>query len=246
MRNSLFFLLSVCVVFSCKKPENRTCFKLMGNETTKEIALEDFDRLDLREHVRYVIIQDSLDKVVLKGGKNLLNLIEVSVSGGMLTIENKNRCGFLRNAKKVVVAEIHCTKLINVRFVGTESLTCEGEINTDYFTFYSRDGAGDVNLAINAQVIDAEANHGWCNFTLTGTAQTARICAKSNSYCDVTGLHVSDSIYVASETVGNIKINADNLVIHGYITESGNILYKGTPLGVDVLLNGTGKVVSEN
>ena len=181
---------------------------------------------------------------MLKGGENLLNLVEVNVSGGLLTIENKNRCGFLRNAKKVVVAEIHCTKLINIRFIGTESLTCEGEINTDYFTFYSRDGAGDVDLKIHALVIDAEANHGWCNFTLSGTAQIARICAKSNSYCDVTGLHVSDSIYVASETVGNMKINADNLVIHGYITESGNILYKGTPLGVDVLLNGTGEVKS--
>ncbi|MNU60193.1 hypothetical protein D3C71_493780 [compost metagenome] len=246
MRNSLFFLLSMLVVFSCKKPENRTCFKKTGTETTKEIALEDFNRLDLREHVRYVIIQDSLNKVVLKGGKNLLNLIEVTVSGGSLMIENKNRCGFLRDAKKVIVAEIHCTELINIRFVGTESLTCQGVINTDYFTFYSRDGAGDVNLNVNAIVIDAEANHGWCNFTLSGTAQFARICAKSNSYCDVSGLHVSDSIYVASETVGDMKINADNLIIRGYITESGNILYKGTPLGVDVLLNGTGRVMSEN
>ncbi|MDR0803043.1 GIN domain-containing protein [Fluviicola sp.] len=244
MRNSLLLLFSMILVFACKKPENRTCFKFKGEDTTKEIALDDFNRLDLREHVEYVIIQDSLNKVVLSGGKNLLNLIDVTVSDGLLTIINKNRCTFLRNAKKVVVAEIHCTNLINIRFVGTEPLTCRGAINTDYFTFYSRDGAGDVNLKVNALYIDAEANHGWCNYTLSGTTQSARICAKSNSYCDVTGLQVSDSIYVASETVGNIKIDANNLVIHGYITESGNILYTGTPLGIDVLLNGTGGVKS--
>lgn len=245
MRSSCLVLL-VLLVFSCKKPEDRSCFKFLGSETTKEIPLASFDRLDLREHVAYVLIQDSLDKVVLKGGKNLLNLIEVKTDNGVVIIENKNRCGFLRNAKKVVVAEIHFTKLINVRFVGTESLTNLGTINTDYFTFYSRDGAGDVTLDLNAIQINAEANHGWCNFTFTGTTQTARICAKSNSYCDVTGLTVTDSIYVASETVGDIKINATNLIIHGYITQSGNILYKGTPLGQNVLLNGTGQVWSIN
>jgi hypothetical protein len=246
MRSSFLFLLVGLLVFSCKKPENRTCFKFMGPETTKEIPLASFDRMDLREHVEFVLIQDSLDKVVLKGGKNLLNLVEVTSDGGLLMIENKNRCGFLRNAKKVVVAEIHFTKLINIRFIGTEPLRSQGTIFTDYFTFYSRDGAGDVTLDVNALQVNAEANHGWCNFTLTGITQSARICAKSNSFCDVIGLKVTDSIYVASETVGDMKINADNLVIHGYITGSGNILYKGTPLGQDVLINGTGSVWSMN
>lgn len=246
MRSDFLFLLVIFSVFSCKKPENRTCFKFLGSETTKEIPLASFDRLDLREHVEYVLIQDSLDKVVLKGGKNLLNLIETTVSNGLLMIENKNRCNFLRDAKKVVVAEIHFTNLINIRFIGTEPLRSQGTIHTDYFTFYSRDGAGDVTLDIDAVQVNAEANHGWCNFKLTGTAKSARICAKSNSYCDVTGLVVTDSIYVASETVGDIKINADNLMIHGYITQSGNILYKGTPLGENVLKNGTGNVWSMN
>lgn len=245
MRTSwLYLVMILLVVSSCKKPENRTCFKLLGSETSKEIPLTSFDRLDLREHVKYVLIQDSLDKVVLKGGKNLLNLIEVNSSGGLLTIENKNRCGFLRNAKKVVVAEIHFTSLINIRFTGTESLTGQGTIYTDYFTFYSRDGAGDVALDLNAIEINAEANHGWCNFTFTGKTKFARICAKSNSYCDVSGLQVTDSLYVACETVGDIKVNADNLLLRGYITESGNILYKGMPAGIDVLLNGTGQVRS--
>jgi len=242
MRNSWMFLLVGLFVFSCKKPENRTCWKFLGTETIKEIPLASFEGLDLKEHVEYVLIQDSLDKVVLKGGKNLLNLIEVNVENSTLSISNKNRCGFLRDAKKVVVAEIHFTKLINIRFIGTEPLRSQGTIYTDYFTFYSRDGAGDVVLDVNAQEINAEANHGWCNFTLTGTTQKARICAKSNSYCDVSGLTVTDSLYVASETVGDIKVNANNLTLYGYMTESGNILYKGTPLGIAVLMNGTGAV----
>jgi hypothetical protein len=244
MRSKLLFLSLLLFLASCKKAENRTCFKSIGDQTTKEILLGNFEKLDLREHIEFVIIQDSLNKIVLKGGENLLNLIDAEISDGVLTIENKNRCGFLRNAKKVVVAEIHCTKLINIRFIGTEPLTCQGTIFTDYFTFYSRDGAGDVHLNLNAVYIDAEANHGWCNFTLTGTANAARICAKSNSYCDVTGLTITDSIFVASESVADIKINANNIFIHGYITESGNIRYKGIPLGQDVQLNGTGNVWS--
>jgi hypothetical protein len=170
----------IFLVFSCKKPEDRTCFKLLGPETTKEIPLASFDRLDLREHVEYILIQDSLDKVVLKGGRNLLNLIEASVSDGLLTIENNNRCNFLRNAKKVVVAEIHFTSLINIRFIGTEPLRSQGTIHTDYLTFYSRDGAGDVILDVNAIEVNAEANLDPASTTTSGRA-AASVVSRSPS-----------------------------------------------------------------
>jgi hypothetical protein len=237
--------LAFSTLLSCKKPADRSCFKSVGSETTKEISLASFEKLALKEHVRYVLIQDSLDKVVLKGGKNLLNLIETTVSDHVLEIKNKNRCNFLRSYKKVVTAEIHFTKLVNINFVGTEPLTSIGTIKTDYFAFYSRDGAGDVVLDLDAQFINAEADHGWCNYTFTGKTKAARISVKSNSYCDVAGLLVSDSIFVASESEGDIKINANQIPIKGYIKENGNVYYKGTPSSIDVYITGKGQVLAE-
>lgn len=237
------WLFTCLTLVACKKPEDRTCFKGVGSQSQKEILLESFNRMELKEHVEYELIQDSLDKVVLIGGKNLLNLIDVTVTDGSLKIQNRNRCTFLRNAKKVVKAEIHFTSLININFVGTEPLRSRGTINTDYFTFYSRDGAGDVVLDLKAIHIDSEADHGWCNYTFTGSTKTARICAKSNSYCDVSGLHIEDSVYVASETEGDIKLDASNIPLVGYLKEKGNIYYKGTPTVITIVQTGKGSVL---
>lgn len=243
MRISLFLIVLI-LISACKKPENRSCFKFNGENTTKEIPLEPFDRLNLMEHMEFVLIQDSLDKVVLKGGKNILNLIEIKNEGGLVTIKNNNKCPWLRNAKKgLIVVEIHLTRLVNINFVGTEPMRSQGTIKTDYFTYYSRDGVGDVVLDLDALHIDAEADHGWGNYTLTGKTKSARICAKSNSYCDVSGLIVQDSIYIMSETAGDMKVNANGVKLNGYLRESGDVFYKGTPLSVSVLLNGTGSLL---
>ncbi len=245
MKNSLLILTVLLVAISCKKPEDRRCFKSTGEQTEKEIALAYFNKLVLKEHINYVLIQDSTNKVVIKGGKNLLNLIETNVSENTLEIKNTNKCNFLRSYKKSVTVEIHFTSLININIVGTESLTTVGTIYTDYFAFYTRDGSGDVFLNLDAKYISAEADHGWCNYTFTGKTDAAKLSIKSNSWCDASGLTVKDSIFVASESEGDMKINANQIPIKGYLKESGNIYYKGNPTSIDVYITGKGKVLGE-
>lgn len=245
MKNSLLILTVLLVAISCKKPEDRRCFKSTGEQTEKEIALAYFNKLVLKEHINYVLIQDSTNKVVIKGGKNLLNLIETNVSENTLEIKNTNKCNFLRSYKKSITVEIHFTSLININIVGTESLTTVGTIYTDYFAFYTRDGSGDVFLNLDAKYISAEADHGWCNYTFTGKTDAAKLSIKSNSWCDASGLTVKDSIFVASESEGDMKINANQIPIKGYLKESGNIYYKGNPTSIDVYITGKGKVLGE-
>lgn len=245
MKNSLLILILLLLAASCKKAEDRRCFKSTGEQTEKEIALAYFNKLVLKEHINYVLIQDSTNKVVIKGGKNLLNLIETNVSENTLEIKNTNKCNFLRSYKKTITAEIHFTSLININIVGTESLTTVGTIHTDYFAFYTRDGAGDVSLNLDAKFISAEADHGWCNYTLTGKTEAAKLSIKSNSWCDASGLIVKDSIFVATESEGDMHINANLIPIRGYLKEKGNIYYTGQPNSIDVLITGKGNVIAE-
>lgn len=246
MRIAIYISLLLVAVSACKKPENRRCFKFVGDPVVKEIPLDDFDRLMLHPHVAYELIQDSLNKVVIRGGKNLVNLIECKVSDKLLEITNTNRCGFLRNAKKEVVVEIHCTSVYNIHYEGSEYLRSVGTIHSDYFTLMIRDGAGPVDLTMNSIIIDADISHGWGDYTLHGTTQTARIGARSNGYCDVFDLHITDSVYVASDTPGNVKVNADGIPLAGFIKGSGNVWYKGTPSSINVIRTGKGEVINKN
>jgi hypothetical protein len=246
MRYYWIIIPLLAAIAACKKPENRTCWKFTGEETELEIPVAEFDKLRLNPHIAYVLIQDSLDKVVIKGGKNLVNLIEVNVTDKLLEITNKNRCAFLRNAKKELIAEIHCTSVANIHYEGTEYLRSVGTIHSDYFTLLIRDGAGPVDLTMDSEFIDADISHGWGDYTFHGTTASARIGARSNGYCDVYDLAITDSVYVASDTPGNIKVRANGIPMAGFIKSSGNILYKGTPSSITVIRTGSGDVLNKN
>jgi hypothetical protein len=246
MKYGLIIGIAILALASCKKPEDRRCFKSTGADTELEIPVADFDRLYLGPHAAYILIQDSLDKVVIKGGKNLIKQIDVSVADHLLSISNKNRCAFLRNAKRELVVEVHCTSVINIHYEGTEYLKSVGTIHSDYLAMLIRDGAGPVDLTIQSIYIDTDISHGWGDYTLHGTTQAARIGAHSNGYCDVYDLTITDSVYVASDTPGNVKLRADGIPLAGFIKGSGNIWYKGIPSSISVVLTGDGKVENKN
>ena len=106
-------LILTLLIFSCQKPEDRACWKSVGEKDSLELFISnDFEELFLAEHLEYVLVQDSTDKVVLKGGRNLLNFVEVVQEGQKVSIRNNNKCSFLRNLKEKVQVEIFCTEKV--------------------------------------------------------------------------------------------------------------------------------------
>ncbi len=244
MKAVLSFCLLILVFTSCRKPENRTCFKGWGDETTIEVQPGSFDKLFLKAHLEYVMIQDSTDKLVIKGGENVVNHVKYEIGDdGTLTISNGNRCNFIRNGHKVIVVEIHYTNVFNIRFEGTEPLTNVGVHKTDYFTLFIRDGAGPVTMNIDCINVSSDISHGWGNYTLTGHAKYGMIGVRSNGYCDTRGLVLDDSVYVANESSGKIQINAEGIPLRGYLRSNGNVEYEGNPTLVDIVNTGNGQVV---
>ena len=236
------------VFASCKKASERKCFKSSGTPTTKEIALSDFNSLLLNEHVAYELVQDSLDKVVIHGGENLINFIECKVVDGRLEVENKNKCAFLRAGKKdkdKIVVEIHFTDIVNIHYEGSEYLKSVGTIHSDYLTLLIRDGSGPVDMTLDSKIIYAEISHGWGDFTLRGQTESATLRVSSNGYCDVRDLLILDSAAVLSDTPGSTHLSVNGIPLTGFIKGSGNVYYSGTPSLIDVILTNTGKLVQE-
>jgi hypothetical protein len=241
-------ILSFIVLFlsACKKPENRPCWKTAGEEIEMTIALEPFTKLFLKEHVEFVLVQDTVEKVVLMGGKNLLNFISVSVSDQTLEIGNENKCTFLRSYDKKVKAEIHFKSIDNIRFEGSESLTNKGKLNFSWLTLLIRDGAGPVNLNVDALAIIATISHGWGDFTFSGNVNYANFNVWSNGFCNTYGLNVKDSITVVSSTQGPVHINADQVKLKAETNGSGNIYYRGTPNSISFNQYGLGELIDNN
>ena len=236
-----FILLSlVC----CKKVENRSCIKSVGAEKIKVIDLPFFNKLQLYERIKFELVQDSVNKVILKGGENLLNKIDVKISEDTLIINNNNKCNFLRNYIKIVTAEVHFKELNQLRYFGTELLTNKGVLNLPWFNLSIESSSGSVNLNLNSSVIYASSgNYG--DFNIAGKTNIAFIYNNSNGYCNTYNLLVKDSIKVSSRTMGIMKINADNTLLNAEILNGGNIFYKGNPSSILLKKTGKGELIKE-
>ena len=245
LRVALAFLL-IFQFSACKKAENRKCFKRIGSETTKVLDLPTFDKLLLKEHIQYILVQDSTNQLVIRGGENLVNFIEYSLDDeNRLMIHNTNKCNFFRKLSNVIVVEIHYTTINDIHFEGTESLTNMGALEGFYLSLLIRDGAGSVNLNLKTVQAYADISHGWGDYTFTGTTNYASIKARSNGYCNVFDLQVQDSIFTSSSTAGTIKLNANGIPLRGEILTNGKVVYRGTPSLIEVDISGTGSLVAE-
>jgi hypothetical protein len=242
---SLSFLLFFLI--SCEKQEDRACFKTAGDDSSVELLVDSFDKLYLKEHMEFVLVQDTVEKIVISGGRNLLNFIDAKVIDGRLEIYNTNKCSFLRSYKKKIKVEIHFIQLINIHYEGTETLINKGTLQLNWLTVLIRDGAGPVKLNFNANTIYTTIAHGWGDFTYSGNVNYANFNVRSNGYCDTYGLNVSDSITVISNTPGISKVNANGAQFRAEIDGSGDIWYKGNPNGSPIVYQyGTGEVISKN
>lgn len=227
-------LLGFFWVSACKKPEDRSCFKRSGELSDRTVFLGNFNRLDLRERMQFVLIQDSLNKVVIQGGKNLLNLVEVTETDGLVTIINKNRCNYLRNYA-VPTVEIHFTRLINLNFEGTELLYNEDTLITDYLSLTLKDGGGKVDLKVNALDIKVENTYGWGNLTLQGATQTLRANLMGDGFFDMQHINVTNTLKILSVSSRDQYIRAEGIPLHAQIEGIGNILYWGEPSAISAI-----------
>ena len=236
-----FILLSLV---SCKKVEDRNCVKFVGAEQVKIIDLPFFNKLQLYERIKFELVQDSVNKVILRGGKNLLTKIGFKISEDTLIINNNNKCNFLRDYSKIVTAEIHFQELNQLRYFGTEILSNKGVLNLPWFNLSIESSSGSVNLNLNSNVIYASSgNYG--DFNLAGKTNVAYLSINNNGYCNTSNLLVIDSIKVSSKTMGIMKVNADNTLLNAEIINGGNIFYKGTPSSIFLKKTGKGELIKE-
>lgn len=247
MRQALFFIIVLATLLNaCKKAEDRRCFKTAGDDATLEVPLGNFGRLDLGARINYILVQDTVNKVVLSGGRHLISMIRLEiVDGDLLVIENRNTCSFLRSYKKEVTAEVHVTSIYNVSFKGTRDLNCANTIKSDYFTFFTLEASGTCNLNIEGKYCTIVCGK-WGNFNLSGTTNYLKLEMRENAFGDATNIQVNDSLNVISYSSELTKISANNIQLRAEVSSSGDIWYLGNPASIEYNQYGSGALVDKN
>lgn len=229
MKRFVVFILLISLILSCKKANKRICFKSAGEQTTKIIPVTAFEKLELYEQIKYTIIQDSLDFVEIKTGKNLIDLIDISSINSTLRIENLNRCNFFGYQKRKVAVEIHIRNLKSIIFKGTDSLLNKGVLNLDNLFIEIQDAAGTVNFNLFTNSLNFYIPHGWGDFKVKGFTKFFKVNIDGSGYFDTRELEVQDSISVFSISPILSKINANNCKMKVELNGEGDLWYYGIP-----------------
>ncbi len=246
MRSFIIFSILLIVVVSCKKPEDRKCWKSAGEESSLSIDLPDFKKVWLGPQLNFIIVQDTVCRAVVKGGKNLLNFVSFEMVDGEMRIANHNKCSFLRSYKKELTVELHIREIEHLQFEGTKPLTCQNKIVQDYMSIVIRDGAGKVNIDIDCINLNFLITHGWGNFDLKGNLSYLKLESFGSGFGSTYDLNITDSVHVVSSSSNDLKINAEGVILRAQTKSIGDIYYRGQPSLLEFNQYGDGELINDN
>jgi len=74
-RKMILFTIVIIIAISCGKQE--TCHISAGKYSQITIPLPNIDRLYIKGRINLDLIQDSTNYIILKGGENIINAVEI-------------------------------------------------------------------------------------------------------------------------------------------------------------------------
>ncbi|HPR59408.1 MAG TPA: head GIN domain-containing protein [Prolixibacteraceae bacterium] len=257
-----FIAIAIFALFgmqSCLYYAHNDMFMIHGTGpiVTETFELEGFTGVVSKTVIDIDIVKGDEQEVLVEGHQNMMDYIEVYVSGNSLYVDLKP--GSYNNFKLKVfltLPNIESLELestgditigdfnrlenleIDVRSTGdvvsTGWLSIIDELDIDVRS------TGKVDLLVDVDQIRANID-GTGNVTLDGTCRSQIIDMASTGNYFAYNLE-SDICDISVKGVGDAKVNV-NETLDAYITSVGNVFYKGNP-SVDVIDNGIGDIIA--
>jgi hypothetical protein len=216
---------------SCGKENAFDCFKGNGSEKTEMRLPGNFDQIQIADNFEVHVYQAPQCKVEVICGKNVIGNIETSVSDGVLTVNNNNKCNFVRGYKRKVKLNIYLPyiKLLVNDNVGIA--TVDENFSQDSISVKVA-SSGDLHLNGTYRVIKTSSNSNG-DMYIGGKASRLYVFTTGVNYVWAQELIVADYMFIHTVTMGDCYVNATGCKLLDYnIQKTGNIYYYGTPLSI--------------
>jgi hypothetical protein len=241
-KNILSWLLLPVIgmtLFSCTADR---CPLSAGSSGSEQRELSDFNAIVLYGKVNLILTQDSVQKITVTGGKNLLPGIATSVSQQTLTIRDNNNC-LLTDPSQTVNLYISSPQLQTITYYGAGDIHSTNTLKASTFTVDCWMGSGTIRLDLQATVVLALVRNENATVVLTGAADSAYIYCGEAGSVDMSALptYATD---LDSKTIRDIHVDATH-ALHANIVYRGNVYYRNSPVVIDTLITSSGRLIHE-
>ena len=244
-RIGVVILMLVLFLAGCKKSNERSCWKGHGDDTVKEIPITDsIASFILNKNVKYRIFQDNQNKIIVKGGSNMVDLVSADYDASTyeMNIANNNKCNFLRDSERGIEVEIHYPDYRDFLLIVSDSVIFEDTITSSELLIEMFESGGTAKLNIDANIFSIVVSRGTADYIVTGHANYAEIKAQDKGYANALGL-TADVLFVYQNSTADIQLDVDSAEVEVRLEATGNVYYKGTPDQISESGYGSGKLI---
>lgn len=174
-----------------------------------------------------MLAQDTVESITVKAPKNIEPNIEAIIENGTLTLRNGTSCNLLRAPSESITVFIGVKSLDYINYSGSGNITSINTIQAESISLYSATGAGNVEISLNAKLLNATIEYESADFILHGTADLCYCYANSRATLNIEDLAIKN-LNIGYASVRDVRVNASDR-IDATIYHTGNVYYKGSP-----------------
>ncbi len=239
---NIFLFIPVFFLFTCKKENMFDCLKPTGKIVREERSIVHARYFNIgKGKINCYFTQDSIYKIEVEAGKNLIGLIKTEVKGDTLFITNHNKCNFMRSYKPQINIYISTPDLKKIIQNGVGTIKSTNTIARDSI-YLETWGSPDIYFNVNCDFLQTHVHNSTAVYT-SGFAKNHFAYMWHNSTFFGDNLNTNYT-YIFDNTTGNFHCNASN-EIDAAIQLSGDIYYSGNPLINVDNIGGTGKLIKQ-
>ncbi len=237
----LIFLISAC----SKEPPICDCFKSTGSDAHENRPVSPFINIQIEDKIDLVLTQDTVEKIYVVAGGNLIDKIETSISNNTLYIRNHNICNFVRSLGRHITVYVSVPHLNSINYESAGDVTCTNTLRDSCIDIQSHDGSGHISLNIIAQVIHATIHTGPADIKVSGTTPLLYMYSGGNGVIHAESI-LCPQIYMTQNGTGALYAATDgspNSLLDYQMQSSANIYFKGHPAQIEQTITGTGQLI---
>ena len=243
------FVLIAAVFFlfqSCNRPSD--CVESAGALTSKQFDFTGFKKIIVYTGIGVVISQGPEYKVEVKTGANLIDNIEVTMAGDMLTLRDNTKCNWVREYGQTVVY-ITTPNLTEIYSKTEKDIVSDGiltfpnlrVVSMDLYDGYSGTGTGDFNLQVNNDNFTIDTN-GISRYTIAGQTTNCAIRVYEAGGIINTQNLISSNVTIYHRGSNDMTVHPVNSIT-GDIYNIGNVISYTRPPSATVVEHYQGRLI---
>lgn len=224
----------------CKKENALDCFKSNGKEITETRDLGSFSNITLYDNIDLNITKGPEFKVNVVAGKHIIKNITTRVADGVLSIDNKNKCNFVRGYKRKVTVNVTMPYIVKVESRGVGTIRFTDTFQQDTLQLRA-ENSGDIYVNGTFNEVRT-SSHGNGDIYVSGSCDRLFVYMFGTNMLQAENLVINSYVFVETVSIADCYINAPvNGPLEYNIWRSGNIYYKGNPTIINSFSNNAGK-----